>query len=199
MTRDLGVYIAGNIVYVTGTVNGVVYTWTLTADHTWSATVSRSLDDVYAVHIEATNAAGTVVQLNTVLYYGLHTVTDRTATACYNTSDLNRVESAFLYLRDKMNGEFGFNLNLTIKTNWTNADLGQLGAQEAMEQYRQNVIDIRNAIALPSGTPQAPDSMRFLTAEKANDIEKILQTVETMLENISKAWNYSGEIYGGDA
>lgn len=124
-------------------------------------------------------------------------ITNRTG-GFYNHTDLNRVEQAFEYLRDKMNGEYGFDLNLVIKTNWTMADLAQTGAYTAMEAYRQNIATIRNAITMPTGTPETPSTMRFLTAKEANDIEKILQAVEVLLNNISAAWFYSNDIYSGE-
>lgn len=124
-------------------------------------------------------------------------VTNRGSTAKYNYTDLNRVETAFEYLRDKMNGQFGFNLSLTIKKDWTRTGLGQLGAQSLMERYRLNVATIRGAIAQKAETPQAPDSMRFLTWAKANDIEKILQDVEWLLERMQFAFRHSGTFYSG--
>jgi len=197
MTRDVGVYIAGNITYVSGTVNGKAYIWTLSGDHVWSTAVDRSADDVYEVFIEAINSAGTVIQLSTTIYYGLHLITDRPPVGSYyNASDLNRVGAAFEFLRDKMNGEYGFALDPIIKTNWTTYDIP---TQNQMEEYSQNVVDIRNSLTLPASAPQAPESMRFLTAEKANDIEKILQAVENTLNLMKQAWNYSGELYSGEA
>ena len=121
-------------------------------------------------------------------------ITNRTGEV-YNISDLNRVEEAFEYLRDKMNNSYGFNLAIPTKTNWTNTDNV---IHSDMERYRQNVAKIRDAIAMPVGTPQTPASMNKLTAKEANDIEKILQAVEVLLDNISAAWFYSGEIYSGE-
>ena len=121
-------------------------------------------------------------------------ITNRTG-GVYNISDLNRVEEAFEYLRDKMNNSYGFNLAIPTKTNWTNTDNV---IHSDMERYRQNVAKIRDAIAMPVGTPQTPASMNKLTAKEANDIEKILQAVEVPLDNISAAWFYSGEIYSGE-
>ena len=120
-------------------------------------------------------------------------ITNRTG-GYYNASDLNRVEEAFSYLQNKMNGEYGFNLALTIKT-W--ARDGNI-TEANIEAYRQNVVTIRNALTVTSATPQAPESMNKLTAKQANDIEKILQAVEVLLDNISAAWFYSGEIYSGE-
>ena len=121
-------------------------------------------------------------------------ITDRTG-GYYNVSDLNRVEQAFEYLQTKMNGEYGFNLNLTIKTDWTKSDNI---TESNIEAYRQNVATIRSAITVTNDTPETPSTMRFLTAKEANDIEKILQAVEVLLDNISAAWFYSGEIYSGE-
>lgn len=121
-------------------------------------------------------------------------VTNRTG-GYYNVSDLNRVEQAFEYLQTKMNGEYGFNLNLTIKTDWTKSDNI---TESNIEAYRQNVATIRSAITVTNDTPDTPSTMRFLTAKEANDIEKILQAIEVLLDNISAAWFYSGEIYSGE-
>ena len=121
-------------------------------------------------------------------------VTNRTG-GYYNVSDLNRVEQAFEYLQTKMNGEYGFNLALTIKTDWTQSDNI---TESNIEAYRQNVATIRSAITVTNDTPETPSTMRFLTAKEANDIEKILQAVEVLLDNISAAWFYSGEIYSGE-
>lgn len=121
-------------------------------------------------------------------------ITDRTG-GFYNASDLNRVEEAFSYLQNKMNGKYGFNLSLTIKTDWTQSD--NITASN-IEAYRQNVATIRGALAMPTGTPETPVSMNKLTAKQANDIEKILQAVEVLLNNISAAWFYSNEICAGE-
>ena len=117
------------------------------------------------------------------------------AKGAYNAADFNRIEEAFTYLRSKMNSEYGFNLNLTIKTDWTKSDNI---TESNIEAYRQNVATIRSAITVTSDTPETPSTIRFMTAQKANDIEKILQAVEVLLDNISAAWFYSGEIYSGE-
>ena len=117
----------------------------------------------------------------------------------YNATDLNRVNEAFVYLRDKMNGTYGFNLSLIIKTDWTRQDLGQLGAQTLMEQYRQNVVKIRGAITQITSTPAVPASMRFFTYQEANAIERILQDVEYLLSVMDTTFVSCGDaICGGE-
>ena len=82
-------------------------------------------------------------------------ITNRTG-GFYNHTDLNRVEQAVEYLRDKMNGEYGFNFGFVVKTNWTMADLAQQNTWTLIERYRQNVETIRAALAQKSDTPQTP-------------------------------------------
>ena len=74
MTRTIQVRIPGNIVYVSGTVNDVPKTWTLSGD-AWQCIADRSSDDVYHVDLTAVNVAGVSTNLQTTLYYGLHLLT----------------------------------------------------------------------------------------------------------------------------
>lgn len=122
-------------------------------------------------------------------------ITNRLPGAKYGYSDLNRVETKIAELQDRLNADFGFAISLDTKTDWARTDIPQ---RAQMERYRQNVAAIRAVIAVYASTPQTPDSMRFLTAQEANDIERILQDIERLLDNTEAAWFYSGEIYGGE-
>lgn len=124
-------------------------------------------------------------------------ITNRTG-GSYNHTDLNRVGQAVAYLRDKLNNQYGFNISMTTKIDWTMVDLAQAGARLATDAYLQNIATIRSTLTMPTGTPGTPSTMRFLTAKEANDIEKILQAVEVLLNNISAAWFYSNDIYSGE-
>lgn len=82
-TQQIAVTLDSSIVYVSGTVNGKDYTFTL-SDTTsqgsiWSATVDRAQNDIYEVQITAIDSLGNTTSLSTVIYYGLHgLITDRT-------------------------------------------------------------------------------------------------------------------------
>jgi hypothetical protein len=193
MSRSVNVYIAGNIVYVSGTVNGKAYTWTLTADHTWSAEVDRDANDVYDIHIEATNSAGTVGKISTTIYYGLHLITNRRG-GFYNASDLNRVGAAVEFINERLT-ECGFNISVAVRTDWTSENVPVLSDMNA---YLLDVASIRAALAVLPSTPTLPDDMHRLTAEKANDIEKILKDVDWLISNMIAAYHYSGELYSGE-
>ena len=49
MTQTVRVPLTGNILYVSGTVNGVETVWTQEEDGWWSTTAQRSTDGVYEV------------------------------------------------------------------------------------------------------------------------------------------------------
>ena len=102
----LSVSLPSEIIYVSGTVNGTAYTWTL-IDGAWTATVERAADDTYAVALTAVTAAGVSTNYALTLYYGLLSlITDRTRAdvanetdkGFYNASDLNRVGAAVEYI-----------------------------------------------------------------------------------------------------
>ena len=67
-TQTLSVSLPSEIIYVTGTVNGTAYTWTL-VDGSWQAIVDRAADDTYAVALTAVNALGTSSTFTLTLYY----------------------------------------------------------------------------------------------------------------------------------
>lgn len=60
--------------------------------------------------------------------------------------------------------------------------------QTLMEQYIANVEALRSILPLPSGTPQTPDDMEALTYQEANNIEKILYTLESVLIAMEEAF-----------
>ena len=78
MSRDIRGSLPAAIVYVSGSVNGKDYVWTLDGE-AWKATVDRASDEKYAVSMTAINAAGTSASYQFTLNYGmLSLITDRT-------------------------------------------------------------------------------------------------------------------------
>lgn len=112
----------------------------------------------------------------------------------YNAADLNRVETAVEYVSDKL-ASVGIHLGLEIRKNWAMEDLP---SESDMQRYLGNVQAIRDSITMTADTPELTQSMNNLTYEEANDIEKVLMMVNILLENMMKAWYYSGEIYTGE-
>ena len=84
MTQSVSITLSNSVVYVSGTVNGKDYTFTL-ADTTdngtvWSAVVDRAANDIYAVEVTTIDTFGTASTVSTVIYYGrFNLITDRSA------------------------------------------------------------------------------------------------------------------------
>lgn len=106
----------------------------------------------------------------------------------YNAADLNRVGTALNYLADRLGAICGRSITWSAKTDWAVTDIAT--ASQAAE-YRQHIQDIRDALTYPADTPDAP-SLNHLTYESANDIERILTLCETLIDNIMKAFRFTG-------
>jgi chaperonin GroEL (HSP60 family) len=175
------------------------------------------------VVITATSQNGVSVEIDTTIYYGLHLITDRTeedvnrvkamlakgwATlteeeqaewnagmkGAYNYKDLNRVEMAVSYLKDYL-GSYGYVADIGPLRTWTEKDVPTVSD---MQRYLDNVRIIRSVLTVFPSTPQVPESMENFTFTKANQLEKILQDVESLVKNMVAASIQAGEIYGGE-
>lgn len=202
MTQTVKVPLASNALYVSGTVNGVDRIWTREEGNIWSTTAERATDGVYRVALSIIYGDGKTTSDSITLYYGLVLVTDRTQNdvangtkkGYYNSEDLNRVGSAMVYLRDRLNDN-GYGIDIEPETAWTVSDIP---TQSDMVYYLGCLGKLKGAITLPSGTPNAPETMENLTYTGANNIEKILEAVDDMLtKSITFLW-YSGELYAGE-
>lgn len=89
-------------------------------------------------------------------------------------------------------GDFTAGTEVTIEQEpmdpytWYESDIP---TTDLMDRYLDNINAIREALAEIPGNPDTPATMSGLTYQKANDIEKILAGVETMLMNIEKTLN----------
>lgn len=220
----LSVSLPSEIIFVSGTVNGKAYTWTL-VDGSWQAIVDRAADDTYAVALTAVNALGTSTSYTLTLYYGmLNLITDRTqadvervaylagkvsagtATAAelaewqsdlkgaYNASDLNRVGAAVAYVAGRLTG-YGYVVSVDPRQDWQAADIP---TPESMTAYLADVATLRAVLTVAADTPEVPEDMEQLTWKEANDIEKILVDVDELLTRMAASWFYSGELYAGE-
>ena len=104
-------------------------------------------------------------------------VTKKAAKGFYNASDLNRVGAAMVYLRDKFNDN-GYSVEIEPKTDWNEI---YAPTESGMTLYLGCLGTLRGVIPLPENTPKTPESMKSLTYTTANNIEKILEAVDSML------------------
>lgn len=166
------VYIAGDISYVTGTVNGVSCTWTLTGDHIWSTTAAAASDGVYTIALTAIDTAGNQLDVTTTAYEGLHLKTDWTADDYYNADDFNRVGAAVAYIAGQLQ-EAGYECSVDPNTSWTSESFPGV---TPMGKYLDQVRIVKAAFY---GKGVLPESMAYPTAEDANEIERLLEEIET--------------------
>lgn len=222
-TQTLSVALPSEVVYVSGTVNGTAYTWTL-VDTAWQATVERAADETYHVALTAVNALGTTADYAFTLYYGLlNLITDRTQAdvdavralaakgwagmtdaektvwaagmkGAYNAEDLNRVGAAVAYVAGRL-ADAGYHAPVEPKQDWQMQDIP---TPAQMQRYLADISTIRAALAVMPSTPDAPASMDKLTYTDANNIEQILLDVDALITKLISAYYYSGELIAGE-
>lgn len=103
----------------------------------------------------------------------------------YNYSDLNRVEMAVAELSDM------YALSLVTKTDWKSTDVPD---EASMNRYLANLRKIRSICKDQASLPVLPLSMKGMTYEAANNIEKILIAA---YEGAVGSYR-SGEVYSGE-
>lgn len=112
----------------------------------------------------------------------------------YNHTDMNRVENAVRELAARFQKK-GITLSLITKTDWTQSSWP---TRTDMHRYFQNVAVIREAVGLNLGAPTAPTVTASFDYNKANDIEKILETVGNWMDRVEASQRYSGDLYLGE-
>ena len=129
-------------------------------------------------------------------------VTDRTQAdvdarndkGTYNASDLNRVGAAMNYVADRLLAA-GYDPHISPKTDWAETDCP---SSSAMSRYLSGLAELRGQFAQAASTPSVPSDIEWLSWREANDIEKILEDVDSLLANIAAAWFCSGELFSGE-
>ena len=112
----------------------------------------------------------------------------------YNASDLNRVGAAMNYVADRLRAA-GYDPHISPKTDWAETDCP---SSSAMSRYLSDLAELRGQFAQAASTPSVPSDMEWLSWWEANDIEKILGDVDSLLTNIAAAWFYIGDLFSGE-
>lgn len=228
MTQTIELTLNPEVVSVEGMVNGEWYAFALTESigdmNIWTTDVPKSEDGIYRVVVDVVcGNQRCVSQYSTILFYGLHLVTDRTQfdvdrvnalaakgwakmtqserdewyagmKGAYNATDLNRVQAAARYIKDRCE-TLGYRLNLSEQRSWTQQDTPDMAD---MRKYLDDIRAIRGIFKVLKTTPSVPESMARFTYVKANAIEQILQDVDSLLSNMIASSVYSGELFGGE-
>jgi len=119
-------------------------------------------------------------------------VTNRTG-GYYGAEDLNRVGNAMYYIAERLRS-FGYAITVNPRTNWTETD--KVTVSEA-NLYLDNLRKLRAAFSMLPTTPNAPGGEKPFDVQEANDIEKILQDVEWLLNRMPFAFRHSGTFSAG--
>lgn len=109
----------------------------------------------------------------------------------YNYTDLNRIEEWCEYIEQQLN-TYGYKVNITTKTNWSMEDFP---TKEEMKRVRDNVEVLKDAF---TSFTNVPDNLEKMTYQKANDLEKVLHELNTLINNMIASFYYSNEIYSGE-
>lgn len=103
----------------------------------------------------------------------------------YNYTDLNRVEEWCEYLANLLTS-YSYPVNIQVKKNWQMSDLPNT---DDMERIRKNVNRLKEAYF---SFTQIPENLNYMTIEKANSIEKILNEIDKILEAFENDFIYCG-------
>ena len=226
MTQTLSVALPASTVYVSGTVNNVAVTWTMTGAEIWEAVADRAADDIYHVALTIVNSSGTSTNAAFTLYYGLQLITDRTQADVDRGSYLASLWVAGVFTgTDDDLAEW----NSDLKGFYNASDLNRVGnamlyvynrfaesgysvqiapkidwtvddipRQSDMERYLADLTALRGVLSVLPTTPEVPEDMDGLTHQEANNIEQILLDIDRLLTNIFATWVYSGDVFSGE-
>lgn len=111
---------------------------------------------------------------------------------CYNISDLNRVEDAMKYISDLLN-KFSYINEITYKK----FNLSDIIKQDEIDEYLENLNILKVAFNNVVNAPSTPTNYKHFN--NANDIEKILLKLETILRCFTNNFIYSGVANSGQA
>lgn len=109
----------------------------------------------------------------------------------YNYNDLNRIETWCEYLAQQLNS-YNYYVDITVKTNWT---MEEFPTKVQMKRIRDNVQKLKNAFMSYTSVPA---SLEKMTYQKANDLEKVLYELDTLINNMIASFYYSGEVFAGE-
>ena len=222
--QTVAVTLPTDVVYVSGTVNGIEYIWTNVDADRWEAVVARTESEIYVVALTLINDLGTTTNTSFTLYYGvLNLITDRTERdverwrvlhtkgyaalteaeraewdagmkGAYNAEDMNRVESAVGFIANRLM-ELGIYVAPEVHPEWHVEDQPTIAD---IIRYYDNIALLRETLPLYPTTPAAPTTDEQLDYLMANAIEQILSDLDRQISAIQQSWYYAGDVFTGE-
>jgi len=200
MTEQLSINLAGDISYVSGTVNGEVANFSLTSPGIWSAVVPVSEDGKYVINITAYNNLGTATIYNTVIYKLEDMIPSRTnwtANDYYNAEDLNRVEANTQFIVEYLES---IDYDVPLEEINTGRDMLSIDFVSSINRIERNLDSIRSNMI----TPPSYEDMRTWTNKMgfsyldANKYEKNLELLYLWATRIFDSYKYCGTFNCGE-
>jgi hypothetical protein len=113
----------------------------------------------------------------------------------YNYEDMNRVESAVIFIANRLSTELGYSVAPDVKPTWSVTDHP---TKAEMERYFSNIALLRSLLPLYPTTPAAPTTNKRMDYMVANDIEQILSDIDRQISAINQSWYYTGDVFTGE-
>lgn len=118
----------------------------------------------------------------------------KTAKGVYNAADMNRVSAAVAELREEFTAH-GYGVSDSVLRVWFENELPRLSEAEA---YLAAVRDLDGRFVYADDMVVLPMSMRFLTYDEANQIEKFLSLMPGVFERMRAAQYYADDLSCGE-
>lgn len=118
----------------------------------------------------------------------------------YNYTDLNRVETACMELKNILTSLDYYIPEMTFKTDWSVSDGALMNELDNnFERILSNIKTLRASYYTLPNTPATPDTISNgkLDYIKANDIEKILFDMNSIILSMKANFRYSGTFNAG--
>ena len=119
-----------------------------------------------------------------------------TMRGAYNVSDLNRVGLALNVIRDRLAATGYVSPNAyNAKADW---ETGDTFTASDVAYYLAAVKTVREAVTQYKTTPPAPTDSGALDYVEANNIERILLDVNHIIDNLTAAFFFLGDVQSGE-
>lgn len=118
----------------------------------------------------------------------LQSTVDEDLKGSLNPSDLNRIESNSLYIRDELL-KYGYSVEIDAKTDWVMEDVP---TRQQADRIRQNVMKLRSGYYTLPGSPGIRFS-DYLDWSDANSLEQNLANIDTLLSWMGAGFRRCGQ------
>ena len=128
----------------------------------------------------------------------MNLITNRTESAVYSYTDLNRVERAVAQIAEQLRALGIGEEEFITKTDWGLPEDFSVETWPVQSQMKRYIGNVQKIKAVFPCAVRLPASMENLNWIGANNIERVLQIACSRIDGIRQAYRYSGEVYAGE-